>query len=304
MPDDPLHELLLALCGALPKRDPPLMVVGGYGLVLRARYQRTASRQHPSTPWVRSTDDLDLLLGLELLASSDGAARLAGAIRQLGFIEHVPRMCFRRERTPGTPAVGIDLMAPDPDRTRFPTLRVDANRVKAAVRGTVHGRRTEGAHLVLEAPQRVTLGQGRAEVHLPTLFGFVVLKVLAYRDAVHATDAAVRARQGTHAADLLVLCAGAEREEFDAACAAMHRHRHDPAIQEVRRVISAHFGAADASGTTSALAAVRESGGPMDVVDRMRALEVLGYLERAGRTADNGNDLGIRGKAGPGAGGG
>ena len=276
MHDDPLDVILRALCAAMHPTDPLFMVVGGYGLVLRARHGISVSRSAGSSGGLRSTSDLDVLLSLDLLASPSASDRLATAIRDLGFEEHTAHMRFHRGRTAHSPPLGIDLMAPKPHDGRYGRLRSDSSRIRSAKRHTIHGRATEGAHLVLGAPHRIRLPNDSGAVHVPHLFGYLILKALAYRDTlVERRDQAPK-----HAADLFILLATASANEFDETMDMVRSSLHEASVREARRILQESFVHAPAEGLSDGRRELRRGGVLLSAAEESQAIQAMSYLAR------------------------
>lgn len=156
--DDPLWEEFVPLWEAMRAAHPPVILAGGYGLFLK---QRSALERQdeliavPLARWLsfapRATKDLDILIGLEVIADEEQLAVIGRALRQCGFIEKQPRWQFVKH-LPGDRKVLVDIHAPEPpaDHPHVVAARPRVKNTLARGPDRVHGRfnpEAIGAHL-------------------------------------------------------------------------------------------------------------------------------------------------------------
>jgi hypothetical protein len=84
---DPLLGSLLDLLRELDSRGVSLTVGGGFGLYLKRMHLEQSSERilYTQLPSVRSTNDIDLFLRTEVIASLDRTRVVAEAIKKLGY---------------------------------------------------------------------------------------------------------------------------------------------------------------------------------------------------------------------------
>ena len=80
---DVLGDELAELAVILKKIDIPLIVGGGYGLLLRQKYiEQSQLKTLRDIPKSRSTDDIDIFLSMEFVADHDCMSALKEALAQ------------------------------------------------------------------------------------------------------------------------------------------------------------------------------------------------------------------------------
>ncbi|GHF57752.1 hypothetical protein HNQ07_003951 [Deinococcus metalli] len=83
----PLAPHLMDLAGALTAADQPLILIGGFGLLLRRAYreQEQAKTLLGTLPDTRTTDDFDVVLCLKLLADPTARQIVTSVLTTLGY---------------------------------------------------------------------------------------------------------------------------------------------------------------------------------------------------------------------------
>ena len=101
--NDPLWNDFRSLWSDLPLADDKILVAGGYGLLLKQRWILDTRNQPIVTPienWrdgsPRVTKDIDIVVGLELLASIKVQEKMVAALgkNQFKVVEDNPRWQF------------------------------------------------------------------------------------------------------------------------------------------------------------------------------------------------------------------
>lgn len=89
---DPLKEELRTLARELQGRGIPLIIGGGYGLVLRTEMiVRSSSRTLiPEFPSARSTEDFDIFLKAEVISNPEKTGAIREALDRCGYKPVVP----------------------------------------------------------------------------------------------------------------------------------------------------------------------------------------------------------------------
>ena len=265
LPPDPLRGELYTLALALRGRDVPLVVGGGYGLLLRQRHLVESGAQTlRRVPPARSTEDLDVFLSAELIADTGRVVALRDALAALRYegVEGALYYQFEREvdyrgqrRT-----VKVDLLAPLPDDDNARAgLKYDGRRVRPRdVRG-IHAHTSPEALTVAEHPLAVELGGdgGPVTVYVPHPYTYLVLKLHAYRDRREDADADFGRH---HAFDLYRTLAMATEPEWESAQALRDRFGVAEPVREAGRIAHDLFGGEIAPGTLALQEEARRSG--------------------------------------------
>jgi hypothetical protein len=216
---DPLERALSELAMRAEQYDIPLIIGGGYGLLLRRRQiQEGNIRTIRPVPHARSTQDLDVFLQTDLLVDESRIARLRDIIIDLGYqpTPGAKYYQFHREPSPDDAAssVKIDLLAPLPlDAEHLALLKYDNRRVRPrGVRG-LHAHTTPeacsiGAYLT---PMDV---RGGGRVYIPHPFTYAVLKLFALRDRI---DDQRKAMGRYHAFDIYTILAMTTESQWNEA---------------------------------------------------------------------------------------
>ncbi len=285
----PLASYLLDLAAAFQTRELPLLLVGGSGLLLRRqwRLEEGVATLISAVPPLRTTDDFDLLLRLEVLADAEQRLAIRQVLTELGYQTLSPNLQFVRpgsgDKLLGRREVKVDFLAPLPG-TDTPGLKVSSHRVGAKKSGegeSLHGYATPEALLTDAPPLRLMVeGTGtdgteqHGEVLLPHPFTLIVMKLHAFRDAHlgnerHSDPRPELARK--HVADVYSLVALLTQEEEQTLGVLGQRYGQQPATQEAASIIKALLSAPNTSGTL----VLREELS-IDPEDLQTFLEVLG----------------------------
>ena len=121
MTGDPMLTGLAELIDALGPLTDRVLLAGGYGLYLKQLHLASLNQKTliagEHWPTARATNDFDLVLEMELLASVPDMTLLREALDGLGYdpIENAEHYHFQRcGREPSV--MRVDLLAPQPDR--------------------------------------------------------------------------------------------------------------------------------------------------------------------------------------------
>ncbi len=226
-PLDLLQFCLLKLLHELEGTGITLTVGGGYGLVLKR--QQIIDNASPTLlampPQLRSTNDLDLFLQIELLASVDKARLFAEALERLDFkpVETAKYYQFIRlfGEDIGQRTVKIDLLAGPPEHSNGLRLE-DDRRIKPRDKTiALHARRTDEAVAIEENGIHFTvrglrLNESEAEgvVYLPNVFSYLLMKLHAFQDKEERGNSE---NAGKHAADLYQILALTTEQDWETA---------------------------------------------------------------------------------------
>ena len=243
------------------------MLVGGSGLLLRRqwRLEEGVATLISAVPPLRTTDDFDLLLRLEVLADAEQRLAIRQVLAGLGYQTHAQNFQFIRpgsgDTALGRREVKVDFLAQLPG-TDMPGLKVSSHRVGAKHSGegeSLHGYVTPEA-LLTDAPplQLMVEGTGTdgsdqsSEVLLPHPFTLIVMKLHAFRDAQLGNGRHPDRRPGLarkHVSDIYSLVALLTQQEEQTLGTLGRRYADQPATQEAASIIRALLSAPTAPGT-------------------------------------------------------
>jgi hypothetical protein len=227
--DTPFARLashLLDLLQALEGHEIPLIIVGGFGQALR--HQRVNESGERTLlipiPSVRTTEDIDAILRLDLLANIEKMIFLKERLFELGY-QVVPGAETYQFFKPDTATnnqrnVKIDLLARKPGEGD-PALSYDDRRVKPQGK-TLHAHVTPEAIAVEDAPLELSIEGNNTTgdlanglVYLPHPYALMLLKLFAFRDeqlGKKSGDRTPYARK--HAGDLYAILAMTTEAEY------------------------------------------------------------------------------------------
>jgi hypothetical protein len=239
---DLLRTELEGLAAALEQHAVPLIIGGGYGLLLRQQQvQQSGARTVREVPEARSTNDLDIFLSVEVVADSAKMEALRDVLRGSGYhsVEGAEHYQFRKgvlyrgsERE-----IKVDLLAPPPrDPSRLEKVRVDVRRIRnRGVRG-IHAHTVPEAFAIGEGVTPLEMqGAPATDVWLPHPYSSLLLKLYAYRD--RRDDPAMHLGRH-HAFDLYRIIAMMTEEDYGTAEGYRDRFAADETVEEARRICS------------------------------------------------------------------
>jgi hypothetical protein len=246
-----LKTALLDLLYEVRDKDIPLIIGGGFGIYLRMQHVRTLGLRtlFSSLPEMRSTNDLDLFLRVELLLSSKKLKPLADAIMHLGYkpVKGAENYQFAKAGPDNSIAgsIKIDLLTGPRKFFKESKLHTDIRRVRPNPSVGIH------AHPVDEVPTLEekllpmvlagTLNTGskwKAEVFLPHTYSFLLMKLFAFRDRVNDREKEFGRH---HALDLYTIVGLITETEWRECLEFGKRMRTDVTIVEAGDTIAEYF---------------------------------------------------------------
>jgi hypothetical protein len=269
--DDPMWNEFRPLWIDLPVAGNQLQLAGGYGLFLKQRWlsaNRSKAIIVPMERWQsptpRVTKDLDIVIGLELLASDQTQGAVVQAMEKNHFrvVETNPRWQF--EKLIGLDRrVLVDFHAELPD-SEHPNLKLDRLRIKhrpSLGEQGVHGRQNPeaagcGLHPFLFQTDGITIA-------LPNPVTWSVMKLIAARDRRRKSMDAdrneeYRTIQGQqamkHAQDAARVVAMTTRDERDRAPEVIARIRNTTCFADAVEACGQLFRREDSWGVQVAAA--------------------------------------------------
>jgi hypothetical protein len=248
----------------------PLIVGGGYGLVLRQRHlreERVSTRRAYLA--ARSTQDIDLFLKLEMLLDPQRTEQFRAALDSLGYrpIESAKYYQFVRELEyrGQTRSLKIDLLARTPESSaEQAALKADSRRVRNRSFRELHAHATPEAVTVEELLLPVTLDDGgqHATVYVPHPFSYLLLKLFALRDQV---DNPAKLYGRHHAFDIFCTVAMMTRTDWEGALFLRIRFSAAAPVMEARVLVHTLFGSLAAPGVQRLVEHVEQTGSRIPV---------------------------------------
>ena len=249
---DVLGQELGYLAEVLKAVEVPLIVGGGYGLLLRQKHIESSKiRTVRPFPRTRSTQDLDLFLSIEFITSPEKMTALKEALLERGY-QSIPgayHYQFSREvdvfETKRT--VKIDLLAPPPrDAELLKQMKVDSRRLRPKAVTEIHAHVCEEAFSVAEKALYVEVkGDSTVSVMLPHPFSFFLLKLFAYRDQVHNQE---KEYGRYHAFDIYRVAAMTSETEYAEVMSLARKYADDELVKEAGRIVSTLFDSTQSTG--------------------------------------------------------
>ncbi len=264
-PVDPIWSEFEPLWRGLQKAGSPLVLVGGYGLILKQRWltrNATVSIAVPMERWLnatlRVTKDVDIVVGLDLMRSREAQRGMAEAMRDCGFEESPEnaRWQFQKKLTEGRELrVEFHSDKPEPGEKH---LRTDGKRVKHSPslgNSGIHGRENpEAAGADLHA---FSFELDGVAIQVPNPVTWCNMKLTAMRDRRQRAEnpdrdedyrEVQRNAASKHAQDVCRAVAMTTRNESDQAPAIIGRIRDTRAYMEAAAICRESFGNLDSWG--------------------------------------------------------
>ena len=259
---DILRTELTTLASALAEHEVPLIIGGGYGLLLRQEHiERSRAKTIRAIPTARSTNDIDVFLSTEIMINADKLIALRQVLEAQGFtsIQGAEHYQFSREVTyRGVPRVlKVDLLAPPPrDLPHGTGIKVDKRRIRNAAAKGIHAHTTPEAFSITENTTLLILSDNvPISVLLPHPYSFMVLKLFAYRDR---KDDPRKDLGHYHAFDLYRIVAMITEDEYQSAERMRDAFDSDDIAKEARRIVGEFFGGPDGAGALAILEYARK----------------------------------------------
>lgn len=257
-PDEPMWAEFKPLWGELSSVRGLLLVAGGYGLLLKQHWLRSEravrivvglDRWLDANP--RVTKDVDIVVGLDLIASADAQARMAKAMEQHQFVvtESNPRWQFRKDLG-NSRVMLVEFHSPLPP-PGSEHLQMDKIRVKhkpSLGEGGIHGRQNPEAVGCQHHPFRFEI-DGLA-IHVPHPVFWCVMKLIAMRDRYEKAEdkgrsEEVREFEGKqavkHAQDVCRAIAMTTQGENDQALGVADLIRANPSFEAAVEITGGFF---------------------------------------------------------------
>jgi hypothetical protein len=256
--DELLRSSLVELWSGLGGQADRLWLGGGYGLYLKQLHlAETGVRTLiPASLWPppRATEDLDLLLSVELVGDRDGMQAVRDTLDQLGYevIKGSEYLQFAREH-PGGQVVKVDLLTAQRDVVGgLPSVEADDRRARpqGRPRPKLHAHPTDGGLALGQPPLKVLLSSPGAprqpvEVRIPHPFAYLLMKLTAYRDRRDDPDADLGRHHALDVFRIVAMLAEAEEGRVRELAA---EFRDDAQVVSCRALIESDFASPTAPG--------------------------------------------------------
>ncbi len=258
---DALLASLLDLLYELRDQNVPLMVGGGFGLFLKRKHliERGERTLFHELPELRSTNDIDIFLRVDLLADRSRMGSLVRAIQRVGYVPVEEAKYFQWKRPIMVQGVRHEIRLDalvGPLGEHLNKLNVNPPRVrpKGASVG-FHAFQTDEALYLEDNPVAVTL-QGtrtggeeyRATVYVPEAFPYLLMKLSAFADRLNDPNKDLGRH---HALDAYTIVGIMTEWEYIRAKDLAGRSRNDPHFARVCQVVATEF------ATTTSLGILR-----------------------------------------------
>jgi len=254
----PLITTLIDLDRAIGSPSFKVILGGGFGLYLRqVHLQEQAGLRTllPGELWPlpRGTEDIDVFLPTEIVASLADMKRLREALDRIGF-KPVEEAKFLHFSKPWLPAgrVKIDMLTGPLGPTSKAKVKITRPRVRPRGELELHAYLTEEALDFEESLQEMTITghgsdntPGTVTVFIPQAFTFLLMKLHAFADRLNDPKVDLGRH---HALDVYRIVAMLTEAEFDQVRQLAKKHSASRPVVRVRQIIREHFSSPSAMG--------------------------------------------------------
>lgn len=260
---DPLRSDLCRLARRLAPDDVRLLLVGGYGILLKADYIRANDLETVApTFFPRATDDLDLLLSAQVVADADRMEAVRDALREFGYAPLTGGEYYQWSRDlegddGAWSRVRIDLLGQVPEEQSG--MKITDRRMRPHDFEGLHAHPVVEAAVAHEKPTLIDVcPEGSAgTVALPHPFSFLLLKLFALDDRKNDPDVDLGRH---HAFDLYRVVAMLTREEWREVSELRSRHSENDVVRRARRLVRMLFSDLESPGSIRLREHIRRTG--------------------------------------------
>lgn len=253
----PLISSVLDLNSALGG-NAELLLGGGLGLYLKQEHLRTTGARTllplDRLPPARTTQDVDLFLRAEVIASQDAVSRYRAALNKLGFVVVPGSEWLKFKRDVEDTEVLLDVMV-GPLGEHAEAIRLKDSRARPRGLGGksgLHAFVTEEALGIETGPLRIPLkglgsdgNDASCEVLIPRAFPYALMKLGALRDRINDEN---KQEGRHHAMDLYRIVGLLTEEEVEVSAKLAHEYADHAEIAEGNRTIDTLLAPADGLG--------------------------------------------------------
>jgi Nucleotidyl transferase AbiEii toxin, Type IV TA system len=247
---DPLKQQLIILARELQNHDIRLIVGGGYGLLLRTEHilRTESATRFYEVPAARSTEDIDLFLGVEIITSLEKMEKIRDTLENIGFTPEAKYFQFKIQIDPERPerVIKVDLLAAPPEtEEQIRLVRIRRPRIRPKDAKNIHAYLTDEAVTLGEELFAIDIAPDCSPlfVYLPHPFTYLVLKLFALRDRIDDDT-----RAPYHAFDIYRIIGMMTEEEWNESVRLSEKYENDAKIREVEEIVIRLFGNEDTPG--------------------------------------------------------
>jgi len=288
VPEPALKRCLLDLHSRLSAREIHLVLGGGYGLFLKQidlmTRDETTLLSVDAWPTPRTTNDLDLIVPLELLVDLENMQMVRSVLDDLQF-QSIDGSEFWQFILPSS-NVKIDLLAGAIPKYAESQLKMDSSdnrRVRPKGNIKLHARRNPEA-LGLAQHQEEVIVQGNLSdgsnysgtIHIPSPFTYLMMKLTAFGDQVNNGEKDFGRH---HALDVYRIVSMLTDDQYDVTRHQFNENGHEAPVQHVIKLTETMFD----SNTSAGIVRLREHvffGANMDIRAFIGGLQGLIKLDQ------------------------
>lgn len=248
---DPLTATLLDLAYALGEYKIPLIVGGGFGLYLKQEQLRRSGERTllVELPQPRATNDIDLFLRVEVLASLAMMRHVADSLKRLNFhpVENAKYFQWRRILVIRgvQQEVKLDLLVGPIDKN-VGCLKTDKPpRVRPKGKLQLHAYHTVEALAIDQESKPIPVRGSRTggddyrtEVLVPHAFTYLMMKLYAFDDRKEDQS---KDSGRHHAMDLYRVVALMTEPEYQRTLELGHAYAQDSRVERARSIVATDF---------------------------------------------------------------
>tara|TARA_R110002096_G_scaffold430378_1_gene644135 strand:- start:1440 stop:2315 length:876 start_codon:yes stop_codon:yes gene_type:complete len=247
--------LLLPELNAIGER--PILVAGGFGLIMKQQWLLSEEGRSEKIivplerwkdPQLRSTKDVDIAIGLDLLCNPENQKSVAKLLNRNGFTEDVKYWKWTKQLPPDNEVV-IELHAPTSGiENTIPELKKEGNRIKGPGKNSIHG--YANAELVGHDVFPFSFTWKNVEVSLPNPATYLLMKLTAaeerWAEAQNPEDsrsapAESRDQAFKHARDAYRVLAMVTSGEYETSSDVVKRITSEKAYQRAQDIVHSSF---------------------------------------------------------------
>lgn len=234
---DDLQTELVTLGAILNENGITFLLGGGMGLFVRERHFRAErqSRYRRALP-PRSTKDLDLFLGADVIVDAERMSGLRRILGEQGYDARPEARFFQFEKIVDDRRMRIDLLAAPPREEDRAKVTIKAHRIRPNDSPGIHAYLTSEAAGIERGRIRVEVPTAHGTtvpVFIPSSFSYLLLKLHAFADR---RDDSELARH--HALDIFRIVTDMTDDDWSSAAEHLAVENDAPAVRracEIRR---------------------------------------------------------------------
>ena len=258
--NDPLSTSLLDFLFEAKQNGlkSPLTVAGGFGLFLKKQYliEHGKKTLFPIKGVVRSTEDIDLFVHVDILCDQQQFQCILNTLRSLGYevVDSAKYMQWKKsiDLREDTGYVKIDFLAGNVD-VNGDKLHTKSPRVRNRQVEGLHAHVTPEALFIDEKALEIPFAGERncgvkyqTTICIPHPFTYLLMKLFAFRDRENDTN---RQSGAHHAFDIFTIIGSLTEAELDETIDLAQKSFQEPVFQEARQIVMNRFTTSSQKGT-------------------------------------------------------